>query len=661
MATPSATWNSTSTSIMVNVTSTGGYKYFKFSLYYNGQEIASSNGYTTSISHYFSGLSPNTSYVVYVGYSTNTSMQAGNPIILYPKTEASTPPTPTLTTPTCSYNSQNPTSLTINLTSTGGYTYFKFSLYVSNTNQKVYEDTYYGTNISKYFSGLTPGVTYAAYISYSTNTTSGSVLGPIYVQTQAVVPPSFLSTSCTSSTVVINISPGGYSYFKYTLYDSYGTQISTTGSTVYTSGSFYGLKSASNYTIKVEYSYDSLSWSTLGSYSVSTDRKIPILNVTVTGTTINASITDKGDYYYFTFSLEDSNGQQIEGHGQLSTSTNQFYTNKPVGSYVVKCNYYNYNQQYGGQLSASAIIQFSTPTIELTASEKKITATITNGGGYTYFKFALYDGDGENLIAGDNAYSTSKIREYSNLAHNTRYVVRCSYSIDGIVANGMLSDAITTPLVTPALSTSSTSKTITVEINDSGGYTYFQFDLYDSTGTQIIQGALSTTKKKDFTGLTHNTSYIVKCYYSTNSYSSQGPIQSTVKTLKLTVVPWDWHSSNGNATALHTSTAHSAITNKGDMSNFSYIVWNDMCNKVYNTIEAANNGYPNWDVTILSYNDTLMSSVDKTLTAKRFNSLKNNIKSVGIVDVNTGDIVYGSYFITMMTQLNNWISTEINK
>lgn len=118
---------------------------------------------------------------------------------------------------------------------------------------------------------------------------------------------------------------------------------------------------------------------------------------------------------------------------------------------------------------------------------------------------------------------------------------------------------------------------------------------------------------------------------------------------------WDWDLSNGDATAQETQKAYRAITNQGPTSGFSYKVWNDMCAKVKEYLDFA--GY-SWSSYYANYSNTQMTTNDKTLTAKRFNSLRQNIGShlsTGINEVSTGDTVYGSYFITIMEVLNQLI------
>lgn len=119
--------------------------------------------------------------------------------------------------------------------------------------------------------------------------------------------------------------------------------------------------------------------------------------------------------------------------------------------------------------------------------------------------------------------------------------------------------------------------------------------------------------------------------------------------------PWSWSSSNGDATASQTSAAYSAITNHGAVSNFSYLVWNDLVDKVLEAKDAAGVA---WNTKYLSAASTKMTSSNKTLTADRFNSLRYNIgihSSTGLNDVYTGDKVYGRYFTSLTDALNTWI------
>lgn len=114
---------------------------------------------------------------------------------------------------------------------------------------------------------------------------------------------------------------------------------------------------------------------------------------------------------------------------------------------------------------------------------------------------------------------------------------------------------------------------------------------------------------------------------------------------------WDWNKSNGRASAAQTRAAYNAITGNGDTTNFSYMVWNDLVDKVLSVRSAA--GFP-WNTRYASYSSTQMDSGDKTLYAWKFNSLRYNVYDLWS-PVSSGDTVYGYYFTQITNQINNWI------
>lgn len=164
-----------------------------------------------------------------------------------------------------------------------------------------------------------------------------------------------------------------------------------------------------------------------------------------------------------------------------------------------------------------------------------------------------------------------------------------------------------------------------------------------------------TTKWMTKTGLKPGTRYSVSIEAEdlvtgwSNSWSDR------VTTDKILVSAWSWSSSNGTASASQTKAAYTALTNNGSTSDFSYLVWNDMCSKV---IEIENAAGLTWSTKYASYADTKMSSSDKVLTATRFNSLRYNIGrsySTDISEVASGDTVYAWYFTTLARCMNEWI------
>lgn len=125
---------------------------------------------------------------------------------------------------------------------------------------------------------------------------------------------------------------------------------------------------------------------------------------------------------------------------------------------------------------------------------------------------------------------------------------------------------------------------------------------------------------------------------------------------------WSWTSSNGSASDDATNTAYKALVSKGKISDFSYLVWNDMCDKVMEVVTYIHDEWATYYG--LTYPQTRMTSDDRVLTAARFNSLRYNIGSrysTGIQEVKSGDIVEASKFLNLTDRLNEWIKKITNE
>lgn len=88
---------------------------------------------------------------------------------------------------------------------------------------------------------------------------------------------------------------------------------------------------------------------------------------------------------------------------------------------------------------------------------------------------------------------------------------------------------------------------------------------------------------------------------------------------------FSWEESNGNATAEQTQKAYKAITSKGETSDFSRFVWNDLVDKVgYAVAESGGS----WASAYASLAETKVKSKYDALTAKKFNSVALNIENL---------------------------------
>lgn len=174
-------------------------------------------------------------------------------------------------------------------------------------------------------------------------------------------------------------------------------------------------------------------------------------------------------------------------------------------------------------------------------------------------------------------------------------------------------------------------------------------------GTSRLGAKVSSGGDYTFTGLDPGTSYDVLVSITAPGWTITVELDTTVETDAPAVEPWSWSNSNGSASASQTRAAYNAIRSNGSLDNFSYLVWNDMVDKVKEVLDATGDS---WNNRYASYSATKMSSSDKRLTATRFNSLRHNIGthySTGITDVYRGDTIYGWYFTTLANCLNSWI------
>lgn len=156
---------------------------------------------------------------------------------------------------------------------------------------------------------------------------------------------------------------------------------------------------------------------------------------------------------------------------------------------------------------------------------------------------------------------------------------------------------------------------------------------------------------------------------STDDTIRAAEVQGNV--ISLAKVPlWDWDALNGSYTknikttqkaksAIDGAIKDKATDERYGCGDFSFNVWNDLCEKAKAAIDAVyvstNDPTFVWDDTYATYGDTLMSEDSRYLSAARFNSLRYNIgkhESTGIEDVEDGNEVMMSYFTKIVASLN---------
>ena len=105
-----------------------------------------------------------------------------------------------------------------------------------------------------------------------------------------------------------------------------------------------------------------------------------------------------------------------------------------------------------------------------------------------------------------------------------------------------------------------------------------------------------------------------------------------------------------------TSAETTAFNNHGAFDELTAARWNAFVDKINEVCVAAGSSW----LTNYSTVAGAKGSSGGDMTANMFNSAKYNIgsrASTGIPNVSTGGTVYGSYFITLATKLNEWIAS----
>lgn len=199
------------------------------------------------------------------------------------------------------------------------------------------------------------------------------------------------------------------------------------------------------------------------------------------------------------------------------------------------------------------------------------------------------------------------------------------------------------------------STTIDVFIDDDNGWEYFKYSITDPDGTLVEMIDYSTSQDVSFSDLEPGTLYKIMMSWS-SSTTGEGNYD-TIYAQTWFLDRWSWKKSNGDATRTQTSAAKTAIDDGGETSAFSYLVWNDLVEKVYEALVCVN---ASWDSEFLTRAHTKMTEDDKVLTAARFNSVRYNIEryvDTGLLTVYTGDLVYGWYFEWLTDALNTFIDS----
>lgn len=197
------------------------------------------------------------------------------------------------------------------------------------------------------------------------------------------------------------------------------------------------------------------------------------------------------------------------------------------------------------------------------------------------------------------------------------------------------------------------------------------------TKTTTLANGVSSGAYVTFNGLKSSTIYGVYCtiFHGDELIKElRGEVMTDEGEAK-PIERWKWDDANGLATPTQVKKAYNAIVYKEVTTNFSWLVWDDLVDKVKELTDYTI-GY--WSETYASYSKTkLVGSASQNLTAVMFNSLRNNLELAGtklglskIPDttnhndalegtiphpVEKGKTVFGHYFLTITDYINDCI------
>ena len=275
-----------------------------------------------------------------------------------------------------------------------------------------------------------------------------------------------------------------------------------------------------------------------------------------------------------------------------------------------------------------------------------ISASAWGGVGIDYVNFynstlgtvKVYSTDPEPLT-----YPYEAQFNVSSLAENTYYqFVARAYDFNGDYSS-QVSRTMRIDRTAPVVSIDSVSKTnnsitLNVSATDSGsGQNGFMFYLDNSLKGAEYGIAFTYT----FDNLNKGQQYKVGVRAYDNVFNISSQVYQNITTESDSPNNWFWTTDETNA-----------FNNKGLITKLTWGRWNEFLDRVEDFVTYYNGKYGTSVPSVLSHK---MTSGDRTLTATRFNGVRFSIgsmNSTGITDRVSGDLVLGSYFITLSQKLN---------
>lgn len=203
----------------------------------------------------------------------------------------------------------------------------------------------------------------------------------------------------------------------------------------------------------------------------------------------------------------------------------------------------------------------------------------------------------------------------------------------------------------------------------SAGARYLLLEVGGESWATVVNnegGSAGSTCTFDYTitGLDPGTTYFWKVTLAWGIITNPTPTAVTASGTFTTdrdapeVTPWSWTSSNGSATATQTKNAYAILQGTRPADDFSHLVWNDLVDKIAEARNARSDISSEWSNAYATKANTKVSA-GGTLSAVRYNSIRyniNNMEGADVPYVSAGDVILGSYIISLTNTLNQAIS-----
>lgn len=398
-----------------------------------------------------------------------------------------------------------------------------------------------------------------------------------------------------------------------------------------------------------------LQFTTLAGVSVTT---VSAISVTHNGATIRGNLTSTGGLSttrYFKWGSTVGMTEPTINKG--ATTTTGAYSHSLTGlspntTYYFKATATNADAtNEGDRLSfTTASPPVAVPTVStdsassITRESATITGSVSSDGGATATRYLRWGPTTSMTTVINKGTGTGSFSEsLSNLSPNTTYYYEAYATNSAGSGYGGRKQFTTSSISTASVSTTAASgigyysATIGGRISDTGGNNplrYIEWG-YSSSNMPWVEtfGAGGVGNFSTTISVSPNTTYYFRAYATNSAGSSYGDIRS-FKTLSLRPVEWSW-----------TSSELSAFNNQGIVTALTAARWNAFVDKV--------NEFRAWKARPSVGGKGTSGG---TFTAAMFNTVKNGINDMavtGIANVASGDVIYGSYFVTLAAKLNS--------